>query len=301
MVSSISEILKNSNYENCIFNSSYKKKLDDEGYCLLPPDKSYWDWIGSKPEEIRKVINSLINKEGFAAGSEGKEEFTIKKGKKIENGAVRLGNLLNKNKLFSKIATLPDIVLASHEIIQDEIKLSSILFRQPKPNGDEQEIHMDWEPRLNSDESFDDVVSFLYLEDANELNGATKVIPRSHKKLGYPNQHINPHLKHPDEITIEAKKGSILILNALTWHKGGANKSGEDRGIIVIDYRKRNHKQLLNLKMYIDKETIDSFNENEKYLFGLRKEDVFQKERSFGPGAKYKKWLEENPKFNYKK
>ena len=92
-----------------------------------------------------------------------------------------------------------------------------------------------------------------------------------------------------------------LILNALTWHKGGANKSGEDRGIIVIDYRKRNHKQLLNLKMYIDKETIDSFNENEKYLFGLRKEDVFQKERSFGPGAKYKKWLEENPKFNYKK
>ena len=29
-------------------------------------------------------------------------------------------------------------------------------------------------------------------------------------------------------------------------------------------------------------------------LFGLRKEDVFQKERSFGPGAKYKKWLDEN-------
>ena len=46
---------------------------------------------------------------------------------------------------------------------------------------------------------------------------------------------------------------------------------------------------------------LESFNENEKYLFGLRKEDTFQKERSFGPGAKYKKWLEENPKFNYKK
>ena len=35
-------------------------------------------------EKIRKIVNSLLEKEGASAGSEGKEEFTVNKGKKIE-------------------------------------------------------------------------------------------------------------------------------------------------------------------------------------------------------------------------
>ena len=301
MIKNTLDILKNPKYGSSKFIPKYKEQLEQDGYCLLPPDNSYWEWIGAGPEKIRKIVNSLLEKEGTSAGSEGKEEFTVNKGKKIEQGAIRLGNLLNKNEIFSKIATMPEIIRASHSIIQNDIKLSSVLFRQPDFNGKEQEIHIDWEPRWNEGEGFNDIIAFLYLEDANKSNGATTVIPGTHKKLGYPCQHINQHLKHPNEFLIEAKKGSILILNALTWHKGGCNTSGKDRGIIVIDYRNRKLKQLLNLKMYIRENIIKKFNDIEKYLFGLRERDSFQKEKSVGPGEKYKNWLKENPKFNHSK
>ena len=80
-------------------------------------------------------------------------------------------------------------------------------------------------------------------------------------------------------------------MNANTWHKGGSNLSGEKRGMIAIEYRQRNLKQLLNLKKYIDLNRKNKFLEYEKYLFGLRNEDSNQIENSYGPGKEFKKWL----------
>ena len=43
-------------------------------------------------------MDPFLVKEGIKAGSEGKEEFTIKKSKTIEPAANRIGNLLDKMK-----------------------------------------------------------------------------------------------------------------------------------------------------------------------------------------------------------
>ena len=95
------------------------------------------------------------------------------------------------------------------------------------------------------------MVAFLYLNDSNKNNGATKIVPKSHLKLSYPDKYINPKMPYEKEIIIEAKAGSILILNSLIWHRGGANLTGDKRGIIVTEYRQRALKQLLNLKKYV--------------------------------------------------
>lgn len=300
MINSISDILRREEYTQSKLDEKYLESLQSRGYCLIPPKKDFWKWIGCEPKEIRNIVNKLLKSEGLAAGSEGKEEFTIQKNKKIEEKATRLGNLLDKNKIFRKIATLPEILWGSYNVISDDIKLSSVLFRQPNINSQEQELHIDWIPRKENADKYDDAVSFLYLEDSNKSNGATKLVPESHKKIGYPIQHINPYAKHSQEITIEAEAGSLLILNALTWHKGGNNANGKDRGIIVVDYRNRRLKQLLNLKTYIRSEIKKTLSEKEMYLFGLRENDFLQKEKSIGPGEEYRKWLKKNPQFNYK-
>ena len=198
-------------------------------------------------------MDSILAKEGIKAGSEGKEEFTIKKSKTIEPAANRIGNLLDKNEIIKNIATLPEIVLGAFEVIKDEIKLSSILFREPKKNSGEQDLHIDWIPRINLEEKYKSVVAFLYLNDSNKNNGATKIVPKSHLKLSYPDKYINPKMPYEKEIIIEAKAGSILILNSLIWHRGGANLTGDKRGIIVTEYRQRALKQLLNLKKYVSR------------------------------------------------
>ena len=227
MSNNFEEILKSKSFNSWQLLEDQRQKLDQQGFCLIEPNQLFGKWIKKDISKIRSIIDELFKKEGITAGSEGKEEFTILKNKKIENGANRLGNLLNKNSIFAKIATLPILINATYHIIKSEIKLSSILFREPEKNGKEQEIHIDWHARRNNNDSYESVVSFFYLDAATKRNGATIVIPGSHKKLGYPCEHINPNKKHPDELVIEAPQGSLLILNANTWHKGGNNFSGE--------------------------------------------------------------------------
>ena len=294
MASKIKEILKLKEYKNNKLSSSQIEKLNSEGYLLLKPNKKIWEWIGCKPKKLRNIIDGILKNEGLKAGSEGKEENTVLKRKKIEKEANRVGNLLNKSSYFSKVATLPEIVWAASNIIKSEIKLSSILFREPKKKSGDQPLHIDWLPRTNKKQRFKVLVAFLYLEDSNKSNGATRLVPRSHKKLSSPDKYLNPNLPCKNEITVNAKAGSILLINALVWHRGGNNISGKKRGIIVTEYRNRNLKQLLNLKKYVSKDVQKKLSESEKYLFGLRKNDKNQLEKSYGPGNHYRNWLKNN-------
>jgi len=297
MVNSILDILNSKEYIERKLSNSQINQLEEEGFILLEPKNEFWNWIGCRVDKLVNITDDLKLKEGDNAGSEGKEEIVKKNNKTLEPGADRIGNLINKSVFMRRIATLPEIVWASYLTIKSEIKLSSVLFREPKKNAGEQQIHIDWIPRENSNESFNSVVAFLYLNDSKEDNGATQVIPRTHKLFSYPDKYVNPKLPHKKEIVIEAKAGSLLIMNALLWHKGGNNLTGKKRGIIVTEYRQRNIKQLLNLKKYISKKTQEELEPREKYLFGLREGDSSQDENSFGPGDHYRKWLNKNKHF----
>ena len=301
MIKSTKDVLNSTSYSSKKLDISTINCLNENGYCLLPPKNHYWEWIGADQKEIRKIVDKLIKQEGIKAGSEGKEEFTAKKNRKLEAMANRVGNLLNKNFIMRKCATLPEIVWGSYQIIKKDIKLSSIIFREPMLNSGDQELHIDWHPRKSTKDNFEDVVSFMYLEDSTKRNGATILVPKSHKILGYPAKHTNPFKPYKKEIQLEAEAGSILILNANTWHRGGNNISGQKRGALVVDYRSRDLKQLLNLYLYIDKNVRNEFNDVEKYLFGLRESDIRQNEKSHGPGELYRTWLKKNPQYDYLK
>ena len=300
MINSILDILKTKHYLDHKLGDNHVQQLEENGFCLLPPDKKRWDWIGAEPDEIRKIIDSLLEKEGIAAGSEGKEEISLKINTSVEQRATRLGNLLNKNKIFRKIATLPETLWGSFSVIDDNLKLSAIIFRQPDYNSKEQELHIDWNPRRSEKEKYHMATTFLYLEDSHKNNGATILVPASHKKLGYPCEYVNPFIKNSNEYVIEASKGSLLIINSLVWHKGGNNVSGETRGGVITEYRDRYSKQLLNLKKYIDSSVKKTFTKEELYLFGLRDIDFNQIEKSYGSGPIYRKWLKSHPQYDYR-
>ena len=184
-------------------------------------------------------------------------------------------------------------------MIQSEICLSSSNFREPLKNCPQQPIHIDWLPRNEINEPFDCVVAMYYLDDATDSNGAIKLIPKSHKQFGYPDKYCNPYMDHPDEITLPMKTGSIIIINANLWHRGGANLDGSRRRIINSVYRNRKLKQGLSQKRYLDKKVIEKMSEEEKYLFKVSSTDLEQSEKIYGPGNHYREWLNRNPQFDY--
>ena len=70
------------------------------------------------------------------------------------------------------------------------------------------------------------------LDDFNQENGATRIVPNSHKQKKYPKN----GKVYKDEKKIFGKKGSLLIFNPSMWHGGGANYSTKGRWGVVLGY-----------------------------------------------------------------
>jgi ectoine hydroxylase-related dioxygenase (phytanoyl-CoA dioxygenase family) len=64
------------------------------------------------------------------------------------------------------------------------------------------------------------------LDDFTPDNGATRMIPGSHKWGTRPQDVLqDPMAPHPDEILLIGKAGSIAVMNAHMWHGGTANRT----------------------------------------------------------------------------
>jgi hypothetical protein len=66
------------------------------------------------------------------------------------------------------------------------------------------------------------------VDDFTTENGATKVVPASHKVEAFPSD----SLVRSSEATLSAPAGSFLLLDCMAFHCGGRNTSGRDRRAI---------------------------------------------------------------------
>jgi hypothetical protein len=266
-----------------LLSNKKKKHLHDNGYLVLESTKFLRNNLG----KLRREVNKLIKKEGVLGGWDGKREF-YKKGKMFEPGTNRLGNLIEKNKVFADLITIPELLLGAKEVIGDDIKVCGLNLREPIQGTGEQKIHIDWKPRKNKKEKYSGVVCMIHLDNSTEKNGSTRIIPKTHKKLGWPEEHIDIYKRNKHEIRPAIKAGSIVIVNLNLWHAGSINISGKNRRMIMVNIKRRSLPQLLNYKKFLSKKTKNKLNEVQKYLLAIRNSDKTQKKNSVGVGKYYK-------------
>ena len=278
------DLLEKMKISKNIIGDKERNFLLEKGYLILNPP----EFIKKNLKKLNEVIKNLIKKEGNDGGWEGKEQY-YKKDKPFESGATRLGNLIEKDSLFKKIITIPEILLLAHEVIKDDFKISGLNFRNPKKNMGEQSYHIDILPRLKESDKYTGIVCAIFLDDSKIENGATRLIPGTHKILGWPDEHIDTKKLHKKEIRATLRAGSILIFNLNLWHAGAKNISGEDRKVIFLQIKNRKEPQLLNYKKYLSKKTKKELNQFEKYLLAVREEDPDQSEDSYSVGKHYRK------------
>jgi hypothetical protein len=283
-----------------IFSEEHKRNIDHLGYCVFEPTDDLLDWLETDIDQLKLLVDKLTKEEGEKAGFEGREEY-YRPGKKFEPIANRLGNLPNKSRSFFKFCTYPPILKCAEYLIKDEICVSSSNFREPLKNSTQQRLHIDWMPRKNQNDRFESAIAMLYLDDSYSLNGAIKVVPKSHRFTGFPDQYCNPFLNHKNEVCLPVQKGSILLLNSNLWHRGGANLDGSRRRIINVTYRQKNLPQGLNQKKYLNEKVITGMTYEEKKLFKVLESELEQKQKIVGPGDTYRQWLLENPDRNFSK
>ncbi len=153
----------------------------------------------------------------------------------------RICDLVNKGQIFSIFYRHPLILDAIKYIVGEEFKLSSLNVRSPKRNNSPQDMHVDWPWKVGGDESYACNALWL-LDDMDESNGPTRLIPGSHKWGKMPAEDMSD-LKsaHPMEILITARAGDVLFLNSHVWHGGTKNVTGNPRTVVQSYFVHRAH------------------------------------------------------------
>jgi ectoine hydroxylase-related dioxygenase (phytanoyl-CoA dioxygenase family) len=229
--------------------------LDIDGYIVFP---NLIDpiWL----EELRYLFDKNIQKEGVNAGKEVHQE----------KGARRLADMVNKGTAFDKIYTHPKVLAAVYHVIGREFKLSSLNGRDALQGEGLQGLHADW-TGLGPDEPFHVCNSIWVLDDFKKENGATRVVPGTHRKSGKVSDYVADTLAdHPDQELLIVPAGTVAVFNSHVWHGGTTNGTGEKRRAIHGYYCAREHEQQLDQSEYLRQITYERITPAARYILDVR-------------------------------
>ena len=137
-INSTKELIDSLKSNHKILKKKQLNFLRQNGYLIIRKNK----YLLENLKYFRGEIDKFVKKDGKKGGWEGKKKF-YRKGKLFEPGAKRLGNLIEKNIIFSDLIIIPEILLCAKDVIKDEIKVCGLNFREPKKGTGYQKIHMD--------------------------------------------------------------------------------------------------------------------------------------------------------------
>jgi ectoine hydroxylase-related dioxygenase (phytanoyl-CoA dioxygenase family) len=210
-------------------NPQQRQQLDAQGYLVLEHAMG-----GALLRELRERISRIFDDEGDRAG----HEF------RTEAHAHRLANLVDKGDVFARAIMLPDVLDGVRHVLGPEIKLSSLNARSADPRGDVgQPLHVDM-GAVPDEKGYWVCNTIWMLDDFTPENGATRMIPGSHRWGTRPQDVLaDPHAAHPDEVLLTGKAGGIVIMNAHLWHGGTANRTAAPRLAMHAFYCRRDKAQ----------------------------------------------------------
>ena len=209
-------------------HEEHKRQLDEVGYVVLN---------GLMGDELhlalRRRIHELFVEEGERAGSEFR----------TEEHAHRLANLVDKGEVFRRAIAHPEVIDAVRHVI-GQPKLSSLNARSADPHSDAgQPLHVDM-AAVPDERGYWVCNTIWMLDDFTPDNGATRVVPGSHRWGKRPQEVLaDPEAPHPGEVLVTGGAGGVVIMNSHLWHGGTANRTAAPRLAMHAFYCRRDKPQ----------------------------------------------------------
>lgn len=215
--------------------------LRDKGFTVIPnliPEE--------KCNEILEIIKDY-------AALEAKNENAYFYGAK--NNLQRIYHLLHKLPELNFLLLIPEVKLVmaesfNRETLHDKYFIASWHANIIPYLGEAQKEHIDaavpnpipsWIIRMNAN---------FIIQDYTKENGATLVLPESHKFCRKPSSN---EMKN-QYVPVVAPKGSVVFWNGHLWHKSGFNNTKKDRIALLACYAASHLKEMCleedNLRIY---------------------------------------------------
>jgi len=144
--------------------------------------------------------------------------------------------------IFAQLAYDEKIVNPVSAIFGEPVELFEDKLNLKLPGGSPYAWHQDWSCcwRAHTDEL---ITCFIYLDDADEVNGCLQVIPGSHEgKQIYPFKagghfEIDPAYIDKDKIVpVPLKAGEMIFFDSYLLHYSDLNRSNSPRRAIIYTY-----------------------------------------------------------------
>lgn len=221
----------------------HQEELSTQGYTILPDILST-----SEVEELREVVDALYRLHDPRIDFEG---LNIADGRPdgcpLDNSAVRrefnfATCLLTKHSSAWPIVDREPVISLIRSVIGAHCVLSSLNSLEPLRGHGHQPLHRDEGPV--GPEGFVTANSMWVLDSMDTGNGATRLIPETHKTAELSDD-TDPRLRY-----VQAAAGSVVVINAHVLHGASMNHDGRRRRVIHGYFTKRGRKLQTDFRYY---------------------------------------------------
>jgi ectoine hydroxylase-related dioxygenase (phytanoyl-CoA dioxygenase family) len=231
---------------------SEKQQLDECGYLVLPGLMN-----PELLEELRRRIDEIFAEEGAQAGSEFKQE----------PHARRLANVVDKGEVFERVILTPRLLECMEHVLGPDHKLSSLNVRVADPYGNcSQPWHAD-SGAIADERGYWVCNSVWMLDDFTPDNGATRMLPGSHKWRRLPPPESHDSLE--GEQLVLGKAGTVVIMNAHMWHGATANRTAAPRRAMHVYYTRSDKPQQQYQKRLLSEKTVSRLSPAARRILAL--------------------------------
>ena len=176
----------------------------------------------------------------------------------------RIYNLLVHGARYQAIPVDPRVLPVVDGVLDPGCLVSSLSSIAIHPGERAQPIHADDQLLPLPKPHVPTVCNTMWaLTDFSEENGATRIIPGTHKSDTSPRYGADY-----DSIAAEMPKGSVLVWHGSLWHGGGANRTGARRIGVAMNYCAGYIRQQENQQLGIPREIARSFSPRLRELVG---------------------------------
>jgi ectoine hydroxylase-related dioxygenase (phytanoyl-CoA dioxygenase family) len=176
---------------------------------------------------------------------------------------VRIYNLLAHGGLYQRIPVHASVLPIVEGVLDAGCLVSSLSSIRIGPGETAQPIHAD-DMVIPLAKPHGAIIcnSMWALTDFSDANGATRLVPGSHLRE-------SPRYgTEVESVPAEMRRGSVLVWHGSLWHGGGANRTGEHRVGIAMNYCAGFIRQQENQQLGIPREIASRFSPRLREMIG---------------------------------
>jgi len=226
-------------------------EIADQGYTILENviESAFRD-------EVRDTLRQIFVDLGIEPKGSRAEGFATR----------RLYNLVPRADVLRRLPTYEPVLQLAEQMLDREILLSGTTAMDIGPGEVLQGLHADDGLfRIGRPHRPMMCTTIWALTDFTAENGATRIVPGSHKEPGHPD---------PDDesiaIAAEMPAGSVLVMDSQLWHCGGPNTTASDWRLgLNVQYVRGFFRTQQNHYLSIPQEQLGEYPPRLRELLGL--------------------------------